>query len=74
MKTTFSTFAASTSLARAFRSPGESDDSLDLFGVPCEHRDGVYTVIARVTSESDCHSTYIAAPPDRSFALCLNLY
>jgi hypothetical protein len=53
---------------------GESDDSLDLFGVPCEHRDGVYTVIARVTSESDCHSTYIAAPPDRSFALCLNLY
>jgi hypothetical protein len=53
---------------------GESDDSLDLFGVPCEHRDGVYTVIARVTNESDCHSTYIAAPPDRSFALCLNLY
>jgi hypothetical protein len=48
------------------------DDALDLFGVPCEHRQGVYTVVARVASDDSCRSTYIAAPPDRSFALCLN--
>ena len=48
------------------------DDALDLFGVPCEHRQGVYTVVARVATDDDCRSTYIAAPPDRSFALCLN--
>jgi hypothetical protein len=52
----------------------DSDDALDLFGVPCEHRDGVYTVRARVAAGSDCRSTYIAAPPDHSFALCLNRY
>ncbi len=48
------------------------DDALDLFGVPCEHRQGVYTVVARVNDDSNCQSTYIAAPPDHSFALCLN--
>ncbi len=48
------------------------DDALDLFGVPCEHRQGVYTVVARVTSDLNCQSTYVAAPPDHSFALCLN--
>lgn len=48
------------------------DDALDLFGVPCEHRQGVYTVVARVATDSNCQSTYIAAPPDHSFALCLN--
>ena len=50
------------------------DDALDLFGVPCEHRQGVYTVVAHVDSDADCQSTYIAAPPDHSFALCLNEY
>jgi Domain of unknown function (DUF4190) len=50
------------------------DDALDLFGVPCEHRQGVYTVVARVATDFDCRSTYIAAPPDHSFALCLNEY
>lgn len=48
------------------------DDALDLFGVPCEHRQGVYSVVARVGDDSDCRSTYVAAPPDHSFALCLN--
>jgi hypothetical protein len=50
------------------------DDALDLFGVPCEHRQGVYTVVARVATDFDCRSTYIAAPADHSFALCLNEY
>lgn len=50
------------------------DDALDLFGVPCEHRQGVYTVVARVAADDNCQSTYIAAPPDHSFALCLNEY
>lgn len=50
------------------------DDALDLFGVPCEHRQGVYTVVARVATDSNCQSTYVAAPPDHSFALCLNEY
>jgi Domain of unknown function (DUF4190) len=50
------------------------DDALDLFGVPCEHRQGVYTVVARVDTDANCQSTYIAAPPDHSFALCLNEY
>lgn len=50
------------------------DDALDLFEVPCTHRVGVYTVVARVAAESDCTSTYIAAPPDRAFAICLNRY
>jgi Domain of unknown function (DUF4190) len=50
------------------------DDALDLFGVPCEHRQGVYTVVARVDTDANCQSTYVAAPPDHSFALCLNEY
>lgn len=50
------------------------DDALDLFGVPCEHRQGVYSVVTRVAADSDCRSTYVAAPPDHSFALCLNEY
>ncbi len=50
------------------------NDALDLFGVDCEHRDGVYTVTARVRSNNQCNSVYVAAPPDRSFALCLNPY
>jgi len=53
---------------------GESDDALDLFGVACEHRDGVYTVVSRARADADCQSTYVAAPPDHSFALCLNRY
>jgi Domain of unknown function (DUF4190) len=51
-----------------------SDDALDLYGVVCQHRDGVYTVVARVNTDSECQSTYVAAPPDHSFALCLNRY
>lgn len=49
-------------------------DALDLFEVPCEHRDGVYSVVARVSGGSSCNSTYSAAPPDRAFAVCLNKY
>lgn len=52
----------------------DRDDALDLFEVPCEHRVGVYTVVARVSADQDCSSTYVAAPPDRSFAVCLNRY
>lgn len=49
-------------------------DALDLFEVQCEHRDGVYTVVARAASPSGCNSTYTAAPPDMSFGVCLNKY
>jgi hypothetical protein len=50
------------------------NDALDLFQVDCEHREGVYTVAARVGSRNQCRSVYVAAPPDQSFALCLNPY
>lgn len=50
------------------------DDALDLFEVPCQHRVGVYVVVARVSADAECSSTYVAAPPDRSFAVCLNRY
>ncbi|WP_421531000.1 DUF4190 domain-containing protein [Mycobacterium sp. THU-M104] len=50
------------------------DDALELFEVPCEHRVGVYTVVGRVPTDADCNSTYVAAPPDRSFAVCLNRF
>jgi hypothetical protein len=53
---------------------GAAADALDLFNVPCEHREGVYTVVAKVTHEYDCNSTYIAAASDRTFFVCLNLY
>lgn len=53
---------------------GGGDDDLDLFKVPCVHRDGVYTVVARVGNDSDCNTTYVAAPPDHTFAVCLNRY
>jgi Domain of unknown function (DUF4190) len=53
---------------------GGGDDALDLFKVPCAHRDGVYTVVARVANDSDCNTTYVAAPPDHTFAVCLNRY
>lgn len=52
----------------------ESDEALDLYEVPCEHRVGVYTVAARVSSGAECNSTYVASPPDRSLAICLNRY
>jgi hypothetical protein len=52
----------------------DSSDALDLFRADCERRDGVYTVTARVASNSQCQSVYVAAPPDHSFALCLNPY
>lgn len=52
----------------------ESDQALDLYGVDCEHRTGVYTVSNRVSAVSQCQSVYVAAPPDRSFAVCLNPY
>ena len=52
----------------------EGNDALDLFKVDCEHKEGVYTVTARVSANYECRSVYVAAPPDRSFALCLNPY
>jgi hypothetical protein len=52
----------------------EGSDALDLFKVDCEHKEGVYTVIARVPATYDCRSVYVAAPRDHSFALCLNPY
>jgi Domain of unknown function (DUF4190) len=50
------------------------NDALDLYQVDCEHKEGVYTVAARVGTNGQCHSVYVAAPPDHSFALCLNPY
>ena len=50
----------------------EGNDALDLFKVDCAHKEGVYTVTARVPASYECRSVYVAAPPDRSFALCLN--
>lgn len=50
------------------------NDALDLYQVDCEHREGVYTVSSRVKAGNQCRSTYVAAPPDHSFALCLNPY
>jgi hypothetical protein len=52
----------------------EGNDALDLFKVDCAHKEGVYTVTARVSANYECRSVYIAAPPDHSFALCLNPY
>jgi hypothetical protein len=52
----------------------EGNDALDLFKVDCAHKEGVYTVTARVPATYECRSVYVAAPPDRSFALCLNPY
>ena len=52
----------------------EGSDALDLFKVDCEHKEGVYAVTARVSATYECRSVYVAAPPDRSFALCLNPY
>ena len=52
----------------------EGSDALDLFKVDCAHKEGVYTVSARVSANYQCRSVYIAAPPDHSFALCLNPY
>lgn len=55
-------------------SEGTRDDALDLYEVPCQHRVGVYAVVARVPGDAECNSTYVASPPDRSFAICLNRY
>ncbi len=52
----------------------EGSDALDLFKVDCAHKEGVYTVTARVSATYECRSVYVAAPPDHSFALCLNPY
>ena len=52
----------------------EGGDALDLFKVDCAHKEGVYTVTARVSATYECRSVYVAAPPDHSFALCLNPY
>jgi hypothetical protein len=52
----------------------EGSDALDLFKVDCAHKEGVYTVTARVSANYECRSVYVAAPPDHSFALCLNPY
>jgi hypothetical protein len=52
----------------------EGSDALDLFKVDCAHKEGVYTVTARASATYECRSVYVAAPPDHSFALCLNPY
>lgn len=52
----------------------EGNEALDLFKVDCEHKEGVYAVTDRVRNNFECRSVYIAAPPDDSFALCLNPY
>lgn len=52
----------------------EGSDALDLFKVDCRHKEGVYTVTARVAANYQCRSVYVASPPDRAFALCLNPY
>ena len=52
----------------------EGNDALDLFKADCQHKEGVYTVTSRVSTDAECRSVYIAAPPDHSFALCLNPY
>jgi hypothetical protein len=52
----------------------DSDEALDLYQVPCQHRVGVYTVAARVSTGAECNSTYVASPIDRTFAVCLNRY
>lgn len=52
----------------------DSDEALDLYEVACQHRVGVYTVTARVSTGAECNSTYVASPPDRSLAVCLNRY
>ena len=53
---------------------GGDPEALDLFLVRCEHRVGVYTVAARVASDTACNSTYVAVPPNRAFAVCLTKY
>lgn len=53
---------------------GGDPEALDLFVVGCEHRVGVYTVAARVSTDRDCNSTYVAVPPSRAFAVCLTKY
>lgn len=52
----------------------ERADALDLFRVDCERRAGVFTVADRVASDAQCNSVFVAAPPDRSLAVCLNPY
>lgn len=52
----------------------EGNEALDLFKVDCEQKEGVYTVTNRVSSNFECRSVYVAAPPDNAFALCLNPY
>lgn len=47
-------------------------DALELFATPCVSREGTYTVVDHVADGTDCRSTYVAASPDHSFALCLN--
>ncbi|MDH6196285.1 hypothetical protein M2272_002928 [Mycobacterium frederiksbergense] len=53
---------------------GGDPEALELFAVQCEHRVGVYTVAARVAADTECNSTYVASPPNRAFAICLNRY
>jgi hypothetical protein len=52
----------------------EGNDALDLFKVNCVHKEGVYRVSDRVSTSAECRSVYVAAPPDHTFALCLNPY
>lgn len=52
----------------------DTTESLDLFEVDCERREGVYTVTARVARPTQCATVYVAVPADRSVAVCLDPY
>ncbi|WBP93604.1 DUF4190 domain-containing protein [Mycolicibacterium neoaurum] len=52
----------------------EREDALDLYMVDCQKRPGVFTVTQRVATSADCTTGYVAAPPDRSLAVCLTPY
>ncbi|MBS9533708.1 DUF4190 domain-containing protein [Mycobacterium sp. M1] len=50
----------------------ERAEALDLYQTQCVHQEGVYRVDSKVESSVQCSSEFVAAPPDRAFALCLN--
>ncbi len=73
IKLDLATVAPGTCVEVQIRSTSRSD-ALDLYQTECRHITGVYVVSSRVGSAAECNSESVAAPPDRSFALCLNPY
>ena len=73
IKLDLATVAVGTCAEVQIRSTSRSD-ALDLYGTDCRHQPGVYVVTARVSGPEQCHTESATSPPDRSFALCLNLY